>query len=189
MQKASETIIALCALPGRVLGWLLLPLILFVCMAVAAAHFGLNTLVSWQTAVPVLGSALTVNTLLDLQWYIFAVIVLFGGVHAFRDGQHVQVDFLSANFSPRTRRVIEMLGDLLFLLPFSAIIVWYGTKFAWSAYLSGEASTYGGLSSRWIIKACLPLSFALLGIAGLSRALGSLHALLTGRATEGTDAP
>lgn len=182
MQKASETVIALCALPGRVLGWLLLPLIVFVCAAVAAAHFGLNSLASWEGAIPVIGSAITVNSLLDLQWYIFAIIVLFGGVYAFRDEHHVKVDFLSANFSPRTRRVVALVGDVLLLLPFAAIIVWYGSKFAYSAYLSGEGSTYGGLASRWIIKACLPLSFALLGIAGIARAVASLHALIAGNA-------
>jgi TRAP-type mannitol/chloroaromatic compound transport system permease small subunit len=169
------------------LGWLILPLILFVCATVAAAHFGFNTLFSWGGEVPVFGSAVTVNTLLDLQWYVFAIIVLFGGVYAFRDDHHVNVDFISSTLSPRARMVIRLFGDLFLLLPFAAIIVWYGSKFAYSSYVSGESSTYGGLHARWVIKACLPLAFLLLGVAGLARALSTLHALVTGKAEQPDD--
>ena len=86
-----------------------------------------------------------------------------------RDDRHVSVDFLSAGFSPRTRQVIRVLGDLFLLVPFAAIIVWYGTRFAMSSFGSGESSTYGGLSDRWMVKACIPVAavFAAAIITGL----------------------
>lgn len=171
MRRLLEGLGEVCCVIGRYIGWLILPLIVFVCGAVAAAHFSINQIVSWDRAVPLLGSALTVNSLLDLQWSIFALVVLFGGVYALRDDQHVSVDFLSASFSPRTRKIVRILGDLFLLLPFTVIIVWYGTKFAMSSYTSGESSTYGGLADRWMVKACIPIAFAMLGIFGLSRAL------------------
>lgn len=184
-----RAIVDACALPGRIVGWLILPLIAFVCLGVAAARIGINHIVDWGTELPVLGPALTVNSLLDLQWYIFALLVLFGGVYAFRDRQHVSVDFVSGSFPPRLRLVIEILGDLFLLLPFAAIVTWYGTKFALSAYTSGEGSTYGGLLDRWVIKACIPLAFGLLGLAALARAIGSLRALWHGSALDAQGRP
>lgn len=169
-----------CSLPGKIVGWLVLPLIAFVCLTVLAAQFGMSVYASWEASIPVLGRGITVNTLLDLQWYLFAIMVLFGGVYAFRDDQHVSVDFMSARFTPKTRLVIRLLGDLVLLLPFCVIITWYGLQFAATSYASGEGSTYGGLLDRWLIKACVPIGFGLLGIAALARGAGTV-ATLSGR--------
>ncbi|HSG57427.1 MAG TPA: TRAP transporter small permease subunit, partial [Paracoccaceae bacterium] len=116
----------------------------------------------------------------DLQWYIFALLVLFGGAWALRDDKHVAVDFLSLMMTQRQRLWTRMLGDLLFLLPFCLIIAWYGWSFALTAWTTGEGSTQGGLNSRWIIKAMVPLSFAILGLMGLLRGLGTAAELLRG---------
>jgi len=188
MERILTRLIDLCVLPGRLVGWLLLPLILFVCLAVWAAQTGRNAFFSWQGDVFLLGDGITVNTLIDAQWHIFALLVLFGGAYAFRDNTHVSVDFLSAMLRPRTRLIIRVLGDLLFVLPFCAIIVWFGVKFAMTAFGSGEGSNYGGLMDRWIIKACVPAGFALLGLAASARALRSVLRLAAGRGNE-SEAP
>ncbi|WP_295813063.1 TRAP transporter small permease subunit [uncultured Nitratireductor sp.] len=164
---------ALCTWPGRVVGWLIVPLILSVCLAVLAAQIGVNMLAEWSDPVPLFGKALTVNTLLDLQWHIFALIVLFGGVYAFRDNNHVAVDVFASGLPVRVRLAIRIFGDLVFLLPFCAIIAWYGYGFAEKAWVSGEGSTYGGLLDRWAIKATIPAAFSLLGLCALLRAVST----------------
>lgn len=185
MERILSRLFDLCALPGRLVGWLLLPLILFVCLAVWAAQTGRNAFFTWQGDVFLLGDGITVNTLIDAQWHVFAVLVLFGGALAFRDNTHVSVDFLSSLLRPRTRLIIRVLGDLFFVLPFCAIIVWFGTKFAMTAFTSGEGSNYGGLMDRWVIKACVPTGFFLLGLAAVTRALRDVLRLSAGRAAEG----
>ncbi|MDD9707710.1 TRAP transporter small permease subunit [Seohaeicola sp. SP36] len=170
----------LLCLPGKWVSWLILPLIASILIAVVYAKMGLNTLMAWDAQLPVLGRALTVNGLFDLQWYIFALLVLFGGAWALRDDKHVAVDFLSLMMTQRQRLWTRMLGDLLFLLPFCLIIAWYGWSFALTAWTTGEGSTQGGLNSRWIIKAMVPLSFAILGLMGLLRGLGTAVELLRG---------
>ncbi|MGX1096480.1 TRAP transporter small permease subunit [Amorphus sp. MBR-141] len=179
MRRLLQFLIDACCVIGSHVGWLILPLVVFVCGAVVAAHFGINQIASWSQPLPLLGDALTVNTLLDLQWSIFALVVLFGGVYALRDDQHVSVDFLSAGFSPRTRLIIRTIGDLVLLVPFTVIIVWFGTRFALSSFASGESSTYGGLMDRWMVKACVPIAFAMLGIFGLCRALLTILDLIS----------
>ncbi|MBJ3774165.1 TRAP transporter small permease subunit [Acuticoccus mangrovi] len=181
MIKTCRIIVDLTAFLGKAVSWLILPLIVFVVTAVVAGQVGVNRIAGWEGDVPFLGSAVTVNTLTDLQWTIFALLVLFGGVYALRDDAHVNVDFLSAAFPPRVRQVVEVIGDLIFLLPLCIIITWFGVKFALTSWTSGEASTYGGLTDRWFLKACIPLAFGLLAIAGLARAVGTLAALISGR--------
>lgn len=177
----------LMCLPGKWVSWLILPLITSILLAVVFAKLGLNTLMSFDQSLPVLGRALTVNSLFDLQWYIFALLVLFGGAWALREEKHVAVDFLSLMMSRRQRLLVRMLGDLLFLLPFCLIIAWYGWSFTLTSWATGEGSTQGGLNSRWLIKAMLPLSFALLGLMGLFRGLGTAAELLRRIDAQSTD--
>lgn len=174
----------LLCLPARWISWLTLPLIVSILLAVLYAKLGRNTVMSWEQPLPVLSRSLTVNGLYDLQWHMFALIVLFGGAWALRDNRHVSVDFLSLMMSPRQRLWVRMGGDLFFLLPFCAIIVWYGWSFALVAWNTAEGSTQGGLNSRWIIKAMLPVSFAMLGLLGAIRAAGTALQLIRGDYSE-----
>ena len=174
----------LLCLPAVWVSWLILPLIVTILLSVILAQMGQNTLIGWEGTIPVLGRALTVNSLFDIQWYIFAMLVLFGGIWALHDNRHVSVDFLSLLMSPRQRLWVRMLGDLVFLVPFCAIIAWYGADFAEVAFRTAEGSTQGGLNSRWLIKMMLPLSFAMLGLLGLIRAIGTAIQLYRGDLTE-----
>lgn len=181
MPRIANVILDLLCLPAKWASWLTLPLIVSILTGVICAKLGLNVLLAWQTPVPVLGRAVTVNSLLDLQWYIFALLVLFGGVMALRDDRHVSVDTVALALSPRARLILRMLGDLLFLVPFCAIMTWYGAKFAMVAFTTGEGSTQGGLMTRWLIKAMFPLAFGFLTLAGLTRGAATAVTLLQGR--------
>ncbi len=178
MSNILERLQDLCTLPGRLVGWLIVPLIISVCLAVLAAQYGINVLVEWSDPIPVFGKAITVNTLLDLQWHIFSLMVLFGGVLAFRDNSHVAVDVFSSALSPRAQLAVRLFGDLVFLLPFCMVIAWYGYEFAVKAFITGEGSTYGGMLDHWLIKAMIPIAFSLLGLCGVFRAITTVRLLL-----------
>lgn len=184
MPTIFKRVMAWLCLPGAWVSWLTLPLIATILLSILWAKMGTNTLIGWEGQMPVLGRALTVNSLFDMQWYIFALLVLFGGVWALRDDRHVSVDFLSLMMSPRQRLWVRMIGDLIFLLPFCATIAWYGWSFTAVAYNTAESSSQGGLNSRWLIKAMLPLSFSLMGLLGLFRATGTAIQLARGDLTE-----
>ncbi|SEF81054.1 TRAP transporter small permease subunit [Marinobacterium lutimaris] len=171
MLSVTRKIRDLCSLPAYISGWLIFPLIIIICVGVLGAKFGINQLFDWDNEIFLLGDALTLNSLLDFQWCIFALVVLFGGVCSYIDNQHVKVDLFSNGFSLKKKAVVGLLGDLFFLTPFLLIIVFYGSKFAYTSFLSGEGSTYGGLQDRWVIKACLPLSASIFMIAVLTRVI------------------
>ncbi|MCC6001194.1 MAG: TRAP transporter small permease subunit [Pararhodobacter sp.] len=181
MTKFSDRLLDLFSLPGRWVGWLVLPLFVSVIVTVASARLGVNTLIDWPGRIPVLGARLTVNSLIDFQWYVFAILVLFGGVYALRDDRHVSVDFLHVLAPPRLQIMLRLLGDLIFLIPFCLIITYYGYFFALTAWNTGEGSPHGGLQSRWIVKACIPLAFGLLALTGVVRVITGVTALFTRR--------
>lgn len=171
MINVLKSVEAGCAWFGRIIGWATPILAISVCIGVIMVQLRVNVLLDWGTAVPVLGDHLTLNGLNDLQWHLFAIMVMLGGVYALHADSHVSVDFLAANFTDRTRRIIVVLGDLVFLLPFAMVMAWFGWKFMASAWISGEGSSYGGLQDRWVIKAFMPLGFGLLAVLGLTRSL------------------
>lgn len=180
MTQALARLIDIICLPGKLLSWLVLPLIVAIVVTVMAAMFGWTTLLDWPGELFLFGKALTVNSLTDLQWYIFSLIVLFGGIWALRDGNHVSVDILALRMNPRQRAVVQIFGDLVFLLPFCAITAWYGWGFAETAWTTGEGSSQGGLGARWLIKGALPVAFTLLGLLGLLRAILTIILLARG---------
>lgn len=179
--RLADRILDLLCLPAKWASWLTLPLIASILLAVVLAKMGQNTLLSWSDPVPVLGRAITVNSLLDFQWYVFALLVLFGGILAFRNDRHVAVETVALNLPPRGRLLIRVLGDLLLLAPFCAIIAWYGYAYAATSFRTGEGSTQGGLMNTWMIKSMLPLAFALLTTAGVVRGLAGIVTLARGR--------
>ncbi|MDO5643565.1 MAG: TRAP transporter small permease subunit, partial [Paracoccus sp. (in: a-proteobacteria)] len=87
----------------------------------------------------------------------------------------------------RQRLWARLFGDIFLLLPFCLIIAWYGWGFAQVAWNTNEGSTQGGLQSRWIIKAMLPLSFAMLAAFGVIRAVGTAIQLARGNHDEDED--
>lgn len=154
---------------GRLAGWLIIPMLVTVAMSIVASLIGWNSFFSWEMDVFLFGSSVTVNTLLDLQWHIFLMIVMLGGAYALVEDSHVSVDLFSAGFSPRWKMLTTILGDVLFLAPFCIAMLWFSWGFTVSSYVSGEGSSYGGLLDRWFVKAFLPLGFFLMLMAGLSR--------------------
>ncbi len=114
----------------------------------------------------------------ELQWHIYSVGFLLGLSYAYKADAHIRVDVLHDRFSPRLRSWIELYGILLFLLPFIALVLIYAVPFVAASVALNEISpSPGGLPLRWLIKAVLPLGFALLLLAVISRLVRVWHHL------------
>ena len=89
---------------------------------------------------------------------------------------HVRVDILRERFSLRTRAIIEIIGTLLFVLPFAFIMLWFGSYLVESAWSHGERAAIGfGASIRWIIVASLPVGITMFALASVTRAIRCLR--------------
>jgi TRAP-type mannitol/chloroaromatic compound transport system permease small subunit len=99
----------------------------------------------------------------ELEWHLFATMMLFGVGYALKEEAHVRVDFLYDRLNPKKKAVINIVGTLLFLIPLSLLIIYGSYDFVLDSYDTNEISDDpGGLTHRWIIKAMIPLSFAFL---------------------------
>ena len=114
----------------------------------------------------------------EIQWHIYATGFLLGLGYALQADAHIRVDVLHERFSPTLKAWIELYGLVLLLLPFIAIVLIYSVPFVRASFEFGEVSASpGGLPYRWAIKAALPVGFALLLLAAVSR-LSRLWAFL-----------
>jgi len=114
------------------------------------------------------------NSLLEIQWYLFAAVFLLGAGYGFLKNSHVRIDFISNKLSPRTRNWIDVFGIVLVLIPFCLISAGLGWPFFVQALISGEVSSNAGGLIRWPVYALIPAGFALLLLQALSELIKRL---------------
>lgn len=138
---------------GKLAAWLAVPLMLVIVYDVI------------QRKLIGLGSI----KLQELEWHFHAALFALTFGYAYLKDAHVRIELIRDNLKPRTRAVIEILGILLFLVPFCVLLLYFGFDFVARSWATDEASAATtGLTNRWIIKSVIPASFGLIALAGLS---------------------
>jgi TRAP-type mannitol/chloroaromatic compound transport system permease small subunit len=117
------------------------------------------------------------NAWLEVQWYMFAAMVLLGGPYTFKVNEHVRVDVFYSSVSERTRLWIDILGGFLFLLPICVILVYFTWPFFLDSWQIHERSSNSGGLVRWPVKLLLPLGFTLMALQGVSEIIKRCAAL------------
>lgn len=106
----------------------------------------------------------------EVQWHLFAVIIMLGMSYAYVQDSHIRLDILHSRFSRPTKDKIEIMGTLCFLWPMVFVFFMHSLPFVAESFRVGESSDAPmGLSCRWAIKAIIPVAFFLLFIGSLSR--------------------
>ena len=106
----------------------------------------------------------------EIQWHLYSLGWLMGLSYCFVADEHVRVDLIHDRMSLVTQAWVELLGMLLLLLPFIALVVIYAVPFVLYSWEVSEISDApGGLPYRWVIKSALLAGFALLLLAFISR--------------------
>jgi TRAP-type mannitol/chloroaromatic compound transport system permease small subunit len=114
----------------------------------------------------------------ELEWHLYSAIFLLGIPFGIQVGSHVRVDLFYERASLRQKAWIDLIGTLVFLMPFVLLVGWYGIGFAHEAYALGETSgDPGGLPARWIIKSVIPVAFFSMAVSGLAMILRCINAL------------
>lgn len=148
---------------GRASTWLALVLIAVILFDVVTRRFF------------VLGS----TKLQELEWHIHTILFMFCVGFAYLSDDHVRIDLFRAKMSQRTQDWIELIGCVVFVIPYCGIILFLSIGFAYDSFVGGEVSSAGtGLSHRWIIKSCMTFGFALLLLSGICIALNRIVILL-----------
>ncbi|USH03586.1 TRAP transporter small permease subunit [Grimontia kaedaensis] len=116
----------------------------------------------------------------ELEWHLFSAVFLLGIPYALKTGGHVRIDVFYERWPQKIQAVINLLGCLILLLPFSFLIFYFGLDFTREAYQLGEGSgDPGGLPHRWVIKGMIPVSFLFLFLIGISKSLNAIQRLMS----------
>lgn len=163
--------------------------LLKVCAVIDALNVGVNYFARWLVLAAIVLSAgnaivrkvfnYSANSLLEGQWYLFSAVFLLCAGYTLLRGEHVRIDILAARLSRRTQVVIDILGTLFFLLPFTVAAIWLSWPQVVSKFLSGEVSSSAGGLPLWPAWVLIPVGFSLLGLQGVSEIIKRL-AFLSG---------
>jgi TRAP-type mannitol/chloroaromatic compound transport system permease small subunit len=118
------------------------------------------------------------NAWLEVQWYMFAGMVLLGGPHTLKRNEHVRVDLIYSSLSERTRIWIDIICGLLFLLPICVILVYFTWPWFTESWRINETSSNAGGLIRWPVKLVLPVGFSLMALQGVSELIKRVEALI-----------
>ena len=114
----------------------------------------------------------------ELEWHLFDVVIMLGIAYAMHRGAHVRVDIFYDRFSQKTKHIVDLATMLFFVLPVSALIIYVSYDYVLMSLTQMEASSDpGGLPYRYLVKALIPLAFALLILQALREIAETWHAL------------
>lgn len=130
-----------------------------------------------------IGANLSSNAYLELQWYLFGTVFMLGAAYTLQKNAHVRVDVMFSRLSPKARAWIDLIGTLVFLMPFCALVFWISLPWVESSWRIHEMSSNPEGLARYPIKTVVPLAFILLLLQGASQVIKAL-AVIRGRRSE-----
>jgi TRAP-type mannitol/chloroaromatic compound transport system permease small subunit len=117
------------------------------------------------------------NAWLEIQWYLFAGMVLLGAPYTLKLNEHVRVDLFYGMMPERARIWIDIICGFLFLLPICVILVYFTWPWFVDSWNIHETSSNAGGLIRWPVKLLLPVGFALMALQGVSEIIKRVAAL------------
>jgi len=168
---------------GRFGSWFAMPLILITAFDLFIRKARIITIQGdpiqiWlrENISPVFDSTL----LQELEWHshtaLFALVLGFGYIW----NTHVRVDLVRETLAFRKKAWLELIGLTVFLVPFTCIIIYYASMYAYDSWAFNRApdcawwqcgeisASLVGLSHRWIIKLVLVFGLITALLAGIA---------------------
>ncbi len=157
--KLSEFLKNIVSSFGKFGSWLAIPLISIIVFDIITRRFF------------VLGS----TKLQEMEWHLHTSLFLLVLGYAYLKDAHVRIEIVREKYSVRVKVVLETLGIMIFLIPYTLLVIYFGIDFVKRSFSLNEVSSaLTGLSHRWIIKSFIPIGMFLLFLAGFSILLKNL---------------
>jgi TRAP-type mannitol/chloroaromatic compound transport system permease small subunit len=143
---------------------------------------------AWLTLFLVLGTAIVVilrygfgigaTALQEAVLYAHALVFMGAAAWALQRNAHVRVDIFYQKFSGRRQALVEVLGNLLFLLPLCLFLGWSSWDYVANSWATLEASSEsGGLAFVYLQKSIILVLVVSLVLQGLSDLIKSIYLL------------
>jgi TRAP-type mannitol/chloroaromatic compound transport system permease small subunit len=131
---------------GKFVMWMIL-----LAVVVSAGNAIVRKAVNWSS-----------NSLLELQWYLFGAAFMGAAAYTLQQNEHIRIDIFYGTRTRRTQHWIDLLGHVVFTLPFVVLMTWMLVPYAWAAFKIGQISTNAGGLLIWPARAILAAGFVLL---------------------------
>lgn len=113
--------------------------------------------------------SLNLTPAMEAQWYLFSIIFLMGAAYGLNHDVHVRVDVVYERLTAKGRAWIDLVGTLLFLVPFSLLMLYVSFPAVRASWAVREVSPDPGGLPRYPIKALILVSFVLLLLQAISQ--------------------
>ena len=157
----SNAIDAVLEIIAKVFGWLFLLMAIVICFDVVTRKFGFQ--------LELFGIDLGSTRLQELEWHLHAALFLTWIGFCYVRNAHVRIDVFTGTMTQRNQAWLELIGCLVFALPYVIVSLPYAWDFFRESYRQGESSSApNGLPSRFVIKFFLWFGFATILAAVIS---------------------
>ena len=95
--------------------------------------------------------------------------------YTLKHDKHVRVDLFYAKFSKKDKALVNLVGAIVFLVPWCLLIIWASYHYALGSFKIMEGSPNpNGLPMRFIIKFAITVGFGLLLLQALAMIADSI---------------
>lgn len=116
------------------------------------------------------GFKVSLTWIIDLEWHIFSILFLWGASSTWLQDKHVRVDVFYTLWPKRKKAKLNIIGSLIFLIPWCVLGIITSSQYAWMSFTVGEGSPDpNGLGARYLIKFAIVIGYTLLLIAAILR--------------------
>lgn len=132
--------------------WFFIACIVTICFDVISRKLGFQLVL--------FGVDLGSTRLQELEWHFHAFLFLTWLGFAYVKDAHVRIDIVTGTMPPRRQAWLELLGCLVFALPYLAVALPYAHSFFTLSFQQWEGSNApNGLPMRWVVKLFLYFGF------------------------------
>lgn len=125
------------------------------------------------------------NAWLEMQWVLFGAVFLLCAPWTLLNNEHIRIDIVNSMFPKSGRNWIDVFGHVVFLLPFTIVMLVTSIPFAYRSLAINEQSANAGGLPQWPAKMLIPIGFALLFMQAISELIKRL-AIIQGRLADTT---
>ena len=142
---------------GRFISWATVTMVILVVLVVITRYFlGLGSIALQESVT-----------------YLHCLVFMMGIAFTLKHDGHVRVDIFYRGFSPRCKALVNLIGALLFLIPFCLLIFFTSWDYVFSSWVIRETSAENnGLPFIYLLKTLMllmPVTLLLQGIAEIIR--------------------
>jgi len=143
---------------------------------------------AWLTLFLVLGTTVVVvlrygfgigaTALQEAVLYGHALVFMGAAAWTMQRNAHVRVDIFYQQFGGRRQALVEIMGNLLFLLPFCLFLGWASWDYVSNAWATHEGSSEsGGLKFVYLQKSIILLLVVSLTLQGVSNLIKAAYVI------------